>query len=78
MLHEILFFISAFISEIIGTVGWLWFLYHFLPIALFFVDFKTALVLVAVFHLFGNLGRINSFRHGLDRKIIITFGIPSV
>jgi uncharacterized protein len=30
------------------------------------------------FHLFGNLGRMNSFRHGLDRKIIITFGIPSI
>lgn len=44
----------------------------------FFVDFKTALILVAISHLFGNLGRINFFRHGLDRSIIITFGIPSV
>jgi uncharacterized membrane protein YfcA len=33
---------------------------------------------VAIFHLFGNLGRINFFRHGLDRKIIIIFGIPSI
>src|ERR687892_1349352 len=38
----------------------------------------TALVLVAIFHLFGNLGRINFFRHRLDRKIIIVFGIPSI
>jgi uncharacterized membrane protein YfcA len=78
MLHEILFFISAFISEIIGTAAGFGSTTIFLPIALFFVDFKTALVLVAVFHVFGNLGRINSLRHGLDRKIIITFGIPSV
>jgi hypothetical protein len=28
----------------------------FLPLALFFVDFKTAIVLVAIFHLFGNIG----------------------
>src|ERR671910_618776 len=78
MLYEILFFISAFISEIIGTIAGFGSSTIFLPIALFFVDFKTALVLVAVFHLFGNLGRINFFRHGLDRKIIITFGIPSM
>lgn len=44
----------------------------------YFLLILRALVLVAVFHLFGNLGRINSFRHGLDRKIIITFGIPSI
>lgn len=78
MLYEILFFISAFISEIIGTIAGFGSSTIFLPIALFFVDFKTALVLVAIFHLFGNLGRINFFRHGLDRKIIIIFGIPSI
>jgi uncharacterized membrane protein YfcA len=78
MLYEILFFISAFISEIIGTIAGFGSSTIFLPLALFFVDFKTALVLVAIFHLFGNLGRINFFRHGLDRKIIIIFGIPSI
>ena len=78
MLYEILFFISAFISEIIGTIAGFGSSTIFLPLALFFVDFKTALVLVAIFHLFGNLGRINFFRRGLDRKIIIAFGIPSI
>jgi hypothetical protein len=34
----------------------------FLPLALFFVDFQTALILVAISHLFGNLGRINFFK----------------
>ena len=41
MLHEILFFISAFISEIIGTAAGFGSSTIFLPIALFFVDFKT-------------------------------------
>lgn len=56
------------------------FFYHFLTSGncIVFVDFKTALLLAAIFHLFGNLGRINFFRHGLDRKIRITFGIPSI
>lgn len=28
--------------------------------------------------IFGNLGRITFFRHGLDKKLIVIFGIPSV
>lgn len=78
MLEDILFFISAFMSEIVGAIAGFGSSTIFLPLALFFVDFKTALILVAISHLFGNLGRINFFRYGLDRNIIITFGIPSV
>ena len=78
MLYDILFFIIAFVSEIIGTIAGFGSSTIFLPLALFFVDFKTALILVAIFHLFGNLGRINFFRRGLNRKILITFGIPSI
>jgi uncharacterized membrane protein YfcA len=49
----------------------------YLPLASYFVDFKTALVLVAIFHLFGNIGRIAFFRHGLDRRVLLVFGLPS-
>jgi uncharacterized protein len=78
MLEDILFFIVAFISEVIGAVAGFGSSTIFLPLALFFVDFETALILVAISHLFGNLGRINFFRHGIDKKIITTFGIPSI
>jgi uncharacterized protein len=78
MLEDILFFIVAFISEVVGAVAGFGSSTIFLPLALFFVDFETALILVAISHLFGNLGRINFFRQGIDRKIIATFGIPSV
>ena len=78
MLEDILFFIVAFISEVIGAVAGFGSSTIFLPLALFFVDFQTALILVAISHLFGNLGRINFFRHGIDKKIIATFGIPSI
>ena len=71
-------FRCAFVSEVIGAVAGFGSSTIFLPLALFFVDFQTALILVAISHLFGNLGRINFFRHGLDKKIIATFGIPSV
>ena len=78
MEEEILFFLSAFVAEIIGTMAGFGSSTIFLPLALFFVDFKTAIVLVAIFHLFGNIGRISFFRQGFDRRIIIQFGVPSV
>ena len=74
--EEILFFIPAFIAEIIGTVAGFGSSTIFLPFALFFVDFKTAIILVAIFHLFGNLSRITFFRQGFDKRIILQFGVP--
>ncbi|MBI2017612.1 sulfite exporter TauE/SafE family protein [Candidatus Daviesbacteria bacterium] len=75
---EILFFLSAFVSEIIGTIAGFGSSTVFLPLALIFFDFKTALILVALFHIFGNLGRISFFKSGLDKRTLIIFGIPSV
>lgn len=75
---EILFFASAFISEIIGTIAGFGSSTIFLPLTLLFFDFKTALILVALFHIFGNIGRVSFFRHGLDKRTLLIFGIPSV
>lgn len=75
---ETLFFTLAFFSEIIGTTVGFGSSTIFLPLALFFVDFKTALVLVAFLHIFGNLGRVTFFRYGIDKKLLYAFGIPSV
>jgi len=76
--EEILFFISALVAEIIGTMAGFGSSTIFLPLALLLVDFKTAIILVAIFHLFGNLSRIIFFREGIDRRIILQFGVPSV
>lgn len=77
-MDELLFFAAALLAEVAGTVAGFGSSTIFLPLALFFVDFKTALVLVAFFHISGNLGRITFFRHGLDWKLIAMFGVPSV
>lgn len=74
----IFFFLSSFFSEIIGTIAGFGSSTILLPPALFFFNFSTALVLVAFFHLFGNLSRVGFFKAGLDKKTIIRFGIPSV
>ena len=74
----LLFFIAAFLAVIIGTVAGFGTSTILLPIALLFVDFKTALVLVAVSHLSGSLGATAFFHHGLDKRLILLFGVPSI
>ncbi len=49
-----------------------------LPLSLLYFDFKTALTLVAIFHLFGTLSRSYLFRAGLNRKVLLQFGLPSI
>ncbi|MDD3095201.1 MAG: sulfite exporter TauE/SafE family protein [Candidatus Neomarinimicrobiota bacterium] len=75
---EVMFWISALFAEIVGTMAGFGSSTIFLPIALFFYDFRTALILVAIFHISGNIGRIAFFRHGFDKKMLLRFGLPSV
>ncbi len=74
----ILFFLVAFLSIVIGTVAGFGTSTIFLPLALLFVDFKTALVLVAITHLAANSGATTFFRQGLDKRLILLFGVPSI
>ena len=73
-----LFFITAFLAVVIGTVAGFGISTILLPITLLFVDFKTALVLVAISHISGSLGATAFFRHGLDKRLILLFGLPSI
>jgi len=76
-LTDIIFIIVGFFSEIVGTMAGFGSSTVYLPIASYFLDFRTALVLVAIFHFFGNISRITFFRHGLDKNVLLLFGIPS-
>ena len=76
-LTDIIFIIVGFFSEIVGTMAGFGSSTIYLPLASYFLDFKIALVLVAIFHLFGNMSRIAFFRKGLDKKVLLLFGIPS-
>lgn len=77
-MEEILFWLAAFFAELIGTMAGFGSSTIFLPIALFFLDFRTALTLVAIFHMSGNIGRITFFRHGFNKRLLLIFGLPSV
>jgi len=77
-LAEVLFYVSAFFAEVTGTVAGFGSSTILLPIALFFFDFRIALVLVAFFHLSGGIGRILFFRRSFDKRLLLIFGAPSV
>ena len=77
-LMMLLFFTAAFLAVVIGTVAGFGTSTILLPITLLFVDFKTALVLVAVSHISGSLGAAAFFRHGFDKRLILLFGVPSI
>lgn len=74
----LIFFLAAFFAIVVGTVAGFGTSTIFLPVALLFMDFKSALVLVAITHLSANAGATTFFRHGLDRRLIVLFGIPSI
>ncbi len=78
MEQDIIFLITAFGSVIIGTVAGFGSSTVLLPIALFFVDFKTAIILVAILHISGNISKVAIFKQGLNWRILAIFGIPSI
>ncbi len=72
---DIWFFVVVFLAEIVGTLAGFGSSTILLPVALLFFDFKTALVLVAFVHLFGNLGRASFFRQSIAWRVLGYFGL---
>ena len=71
-------FFWALIAEIAGTIAWFGSSSIFLPIAHQFLSYQNALILVALYHIFGNISRFSLFRRHRDKKIFFLFGIPSI
>ena len=74
----ILFIFLSLIAEIVGTVCGFGSSVLFVPIAGFFLDFKSVLGVTAVFHLSSNLSKIGLFRKSIDKRIFLQVGIPSI
>ncbi|MDX8552282.1 sulfite exporter TauE/SafE family protein [Tenacibaculum sp. 1B UA] len=73
-----IFLVLALIAEIIGTIGGFGSSVFFVPIGNFYFDFYSVLGLTAIFHLSSNVSKIFLFKKGLDKKLLINIGIPSV
>jgi len=78
MLENIILFFAAYIAAIFATIAGFGSSTLLIPVAIFFMDMKTAVVLVACFHLFNNLFKVKLFFHNIDRRIFIIFGLPSI
>ena len=76
--HLIYFILLALFAEIVGTVGGFGSSLLFVPIAGFFLDFHSVLGVTALFHVASNISKITLFRKGIDLKLILTIGLPSV
>ena len=73
-----LFLVLAVIAEVVGTIGGFGSSVFFVPLANFFFDFQTVLGLTALFHVFSNISKIALFKKGLDKKLLLSIGVPSV
>jgi len=73
-----IFVILSLIAEVLGTVGGFGSSVFFVPIANFFFDFQSVLGITALFHLSSNITKIAFFKKGLDKKLVLSLGIPAV
>ncbi len=71
-----LFLLLSLIAEIFGTIGGFGSSVFFVPVANFYFDFESVLGLTAIYHLSSNLSKI--IKKGLDKKLLINIGIPSI
>lgn len=72
------FLLLALVAEIIGTIGGFGSSVFFVPLGNFYFDFHSVLGLTAIFHLSSNLSKIFLFKKGLDKRLLIYIGIPSI
>lgn len=72
------FLLLALLAEIVGTIGGFGSSVFFVPIANFYFDFHSVLGLTAIFHLSSNISKIVLFKKGLDKRLLLWIGVPSV
>lgn len=78
MYKDLFFFVLAFLSEVIGTVGGFGSSVFFVPLAGLLLDFKTVLGLTALLHIFSNISKLSLFRKGIQWREMGLIGAPSV
>jgi uncharacterized membrane protein YfcA len=72
------FILLALFAEVLGTIGGFGSSLFFIPIATLFLDIHSVLGITALFHVSSNITKIAVFKKGVDKKLIMTIGIPAV
>ena len=78
MIEHGLFLLAAYVAAVIATVAGFGSSTVLIPVALFFMNLKTAVFLVACFHLFNNLFKVRFLFTKIDFRLFLRFGIPSI
>jgi uncharacterized membrane protein YfcA len=76
-MENLALYISALIAEITGTISGFGSSSILLPIAHQFFDYQNTIMLVAIYHIFGNTSRLTLTYQHWDKRIFFLFGIPS-
>ncbi len=78
MVENVLFLIASYLAAVAATLAGFGASTMLIPVAIHFMDIKTAVFIVACFHLFNNIFKIRLFRGKIDYKIFLLFGVPSI
>lgn len=74
----LLFLAGAFLAEVVGTIAGFGAATVLTPIAGLFMDIKTAIAVVACFHLFGNASRLVFFGRHIRWRVWLQFGATGI
>ena len=78
MLASAIFLMASFGAAVAATIAGFGSSILLIPVAILFMDIKTAIFVVAVFHLFNNVFKVRLFWRSIDFKLFLLFGIPSI
>jgi len=78
MVENVLFLIISYLAAVAATLAGFGSSTLLIPVAIHFMDIKTAVFIVAIFHLFNNLFKIRIFKKSIDFNTFLLFGFPSI
>ena len=73
-----LFFLIAFLSEVIGTIAGFGSSVFFVPLAGFLFGFHEVLALTSILHVFSNAAKLVLFGRHVKLRLLLLLGVPSV
>jgi len=74
----VLFFLVAFLSEVVGTTAGFGSSVFFVPLASFFFGFHQVLALTSILHVFSNTAKLILFGKHVRLRLLLLLGVPSV
>ncbi|MGD8536805.1 MAG: sulfite exporter TauE/SafE family protein [Candidatus Aminicenantes bacterium] len=78
MFENILFIFISYLAAIAATLAGFGSSTLLVPVAVHFMDVRTAVFIVACFHLFNNLFKVRLFWKKIELRTFLLFGIPSI